>query len=238
MQTLESENSTTETLDRLTEKVKDIGEQALQRGTETAQEALDTTRRWLAENQGWLWALAGLSAIGTLAYMLLRRQNGKMSLRATDILKSDHDKVKVLFDRFKQTTNTEMRDELAGDIIQELEIHSVVEEKIFYPATRQATHDDSLMDLALAEHQKANELIVEIQSRRANHQPFDDVMQQLEIAVRQHIEEEETEMMPEAERTAENLYALGAEILAMKQKLKLQFGAETVKEAVQAVVKP
>src|SRR5438105_3810061 len=87
------------------------------------------------------WAVGGATgaaAIGAGIYFWLRRRReiGKPALGAADMLRSDHEKVKELFNRFEKTMDQALKDSLAGDIVTELEIHAALEEEIFYPAVR------------------------------------------------------------------------------------------------------
>jgi hemerythrin superfamily protein len=169
--------------------------------------------------------LAG-TVLGAGAYALMRHRGllGKPTLNAAEMLRSDHRKVKGLFARFMQESDSALKNHLAGDIVTELEIHEVIEEEIFYPAARRATRDDDLMDLAEAQHQQANRLIADIQTKRAEGAPFDREMMALADAVLEHIAEEESRMLPQAETSGVNLYVLGARLLARKNQLKMKIG--------------
>jgi hemerythrin superfamily protein len=58
------------------------------------------------------------------------------SMRATQLLKADHTKVKKLFRQFGQTTEraVKTRQRLVDRIATELDVHVKIEEEIFYPA--------------------------------------------------------------------------------------------------------
>jgi hemerythrin superfamily protein len=170
---------------------------------------------------------AGAVAAGAFALMRRRGLVGKPTLHAAEMLRSDHEKTKRLFRRFAETTDPALKDQLAGDILTELEIHEVIEEEIFYPAARQATGRDDIMDLAEAQHQKANELIAEIQKRRSDGRDYHKVMEELAAAVREHIADEESEMLPRAEEAPVSMRMLGAKMLARKQQLKMRLGYNT-----------
>ncbi len=55
---------------------------------------------------------------------------------AIAILKKDHDTVKFLFDQFEKSETQAARDQVIDRAVQELKIHAVLEEEIFYPAIR------------------------------------------------------------------------------------------------------
>lgn len=54
---------------------------------------------------------------------------------AVQMLKADHKQVKQLFQRFR-TGSAEDQRRIAGQLFTELEIHTVLEEELFYPALR------------------------------------------------------------------------------------------------------
>ena len=82
---------------------------------------------------------------------------------AIALLKADHKKVKELFDDFEDAKNPEQKTKIAQEAMKELRIHSVIEEEIFYPATRQALGQDEsdVMDEAEEEHRVAKTIIEE-----------------------------------------------------------------------------
>jgi len=59
-------------------------------------------------------------------------------MKATTLLKNDHAAVKKLLADFSHTTTraARRRQELIDKIAQELEIHSTIEEELFYPAVK------------------------------------------------------------------------------------------------------
>ena len=67
------------------------------------------------------------------------------------MLKADHKKVKELFAEYEAATPRKQED-IAQTTIQELEIHTGLEEALIYPAIRKGTKDDKLMNEATEEH--------------------------------------------------------------------------------------
>ncbi|UVT20351.1 MAG: hemerythrin domain-containing protein [Nitrospira sp.] len=54
-----------------------------------------------------------------------------------EMLKEDHEKVKRLFEKFESAEGHEQA-EIAATAIQDLEVHADLEEKLIYPAIREA----------------------------------------------------------------------------------------------------
>src|ERR1700750_1786608 len=81
------------------------------------------------------------------------------AMNALDLLKEDHDKVAELFDQVKETEDQQEHLKLFAKIKTELEIHTHIEETIFYPRIQQ---DEELKDMvleALEEHKQAKTLV-------------------------------------------------------------------------------
>ncbi len=76
-------------------------------------------------------------------------------MKATTLLKNDHTAVKKLFADFGRTTAraAKRRQALIDQIAQELEIHSTIEEEIFYPAVKNVRGGQSLVSEAKSEHE-------------------------------------------------------------------------------------
>jgi hemerythrin superfamily protein len=152
---------------------------------------------------------------------------------AIELLTADHNRVRGLFTRFKaahEAEDTETCAVLAGQIFTELQVHTTIEEEIFYPETRELSSEISeAIDEGLEEHHVAKTLMEEA----AQLDPSDDQwVAKLTViieSVEHHAEEEETEMFAlirkasdkaTREQLAERLEArkleLGAPVLADK----------------------
>jgi hemerythrin superfamily protein len=134
---------------------------------------------------------------------------------ACDLLDADHRNVEMLFDRY-QRADARSKPDLAQQICMELVVHATIEEEIFYPAFRQATKDDGMVDEAEEEHQEAKDLITEIEDSEAP----EALMGKLQEAIKHHVDEERTEMFPKARKAQGlDLLALGSQLEARKAEL-------------------
>jgi hemerythrin superfamily protein len=141
---------------------------------------------------------------------------------AIKLLTEDHNKVKKLFKEFKklaEKNDEEGKEELATQICKELTVHAQLEEEIFYPAVRAAIDDDDLMNEAMVEHGSAKDLIAQIQSMRASDPMYDAVVTVLGEYINHHVEEEQNEMFPKAQKSDMDLEELGVEIAERKKAL-------------------
>jgi len=138
---------------------------------------------------------------------------------AIAILLHDHDKVKTLFDRFEKATSRREKETLIVQAVDELKIHAVIEEEIFYPAVRRHVGKD-LMNEADEEHHVARVLIAELDRGSRGDDHRDAKFTVLAESVRHHIKEEEGEMPPKAKQLEIDFEALGAQMLERKRTLK------------------
>ena len=141
---------------------------------------------------------------------------------ATDaiaLLEGDHREVEGYFDAFEATSKAAEKKAMADKICLALKVHTQIEEELFYPAAREKTGDDDLIDEAFVEHAGAKFLIAQIEAMRPGQPLYDAKVKVLAEQVRHHIEEEETELFPEVRKTKIDLEALGAKLVARKAAL-------------------
>ena len=143
---------------------------------------------------------------------------------AIALLKADHKEVKGWFDDYEDLTDNAAKATLAGKICLALTVHTMIEEEIFYPAARQATRDDDLLDEAKVEHAGAKALVAQISAMKAGDDLYDAKVKVLGEQVKHHIEEEEDELFPEAKHAKMDLTALGRRLAARKAELMAQLG--------------
>lgn len=136
------------------------------------------------------------------------------------LLMADHEEVSNLFEQFE----TALEDEsgnlqlLADQICRELEVHTVLEEEIFYPALRQHPALEALVEESLAAHGEVKDAIERIRGMDATDPEFGPTMLQLMDEVDRHVSEEENVLFPQVEEhLPEQLGAL-AERLEMRQR--------------------
>ena len=139
------------------------------------------------------------------------------------MLKDDHQKVKQLFQQFKQTNDQNQQQQIADQVLNELDVHASLEEEIFYPALRQKAGGGEyrqMLEEAYQEHAQAKTLIQQLRGMQASDPQFATLMQQLQQDVEHHVQEEETEMLPKAEQElSDQMDRLAQEMQARKQQL-------------------
>ncbi|BBC72069.1 hemerythrin [Altererythrobacter sp. B11] len=143
---------------------------------------------------------------------------------ATHILTQDHRLVEDLFDKFEKASGSEQKAKLAQQICNELKIHTMIEEEIFYPALR-GKIDDDLIDEACVEHDGAKFLVNEIADASPDEDFYDAKVKVLKEEITHHVKEEEKErdnMFQQARAADVDLNALGEKMLARKAELMKQ----------------
>jgi hemerythrin-like domain-containing protein len=118
---------------------------------------------------------------------------------ALQMLREDHRKVKELFRRYEEAPDKATKQAAAETALVELNIHSVLEEEIFYPAVRrQGNGSGAMVKRAEQEHHTADQLMDELMNMEPGNQEFDAKFHVLIENIKNHIDEEEAEMLPQA----------------------------------------
>jgi hemerythrin-like domain-containing protein len=118
---------------------------------------------------------------------------------ALQMLREDHRKVKELFRRYEEASDKATKQAAAETALVELNIHAVLEEEIFYPAVRrQGNGSGAIVKRAEEEHHTAEQLMGELMNMEPGNQEFDAKFHVLIENVKNHIDEEEAEMLPQA----------------------------------------
>lgn len=144
-------------------------------------------------------------------------------MNALDLLKKDHDKVKELFSEYDMLSGDggARRNEIAQTVLRELEVHSRVEEDIFYPALRARTGKEGkdLVKHSMSEHHEIDDLVAELRETDPSDPDFDERFQELMEDVEAHIAEEENEMFPKAQILGKELEKIGMQIQEERETL-------------------
>ena len=146
-----------------------------------------------------------------------------MSTDALVLLKQDHKEIKALFAKFEAAGENAdaQKTKLVGKIIEELTVHTYIENECVYPRVRELLPDleDDVLE-SYEEHHVADVLAMELWSMTAKDERFDAKTTVLIENVRHHIEEEEQQWFPKvrAGLGRKQLAELGAEMLELKRK--------------------
>jgi hemerythrin superfamily protein len=152
---------------------------------------------------------------------------------ALTLLTADHNHVRGLFSRFKTAEESDDQPTMqavATMIFTELEVHTTIEETVFYPEVRRADEEiDKLVAEGLEEHTVAKRLIAEAQQLDPSDEQWPAKVKVLIESVEHHAGEEEKEMFPKI-RSAKitDLEVLGTQL----EKRKRELGAPTSADVI------
>lgn len=145
----------------------------------------------------------------------------KLSPTITDMIRFDHSHVLVTFHQYTADAKPRVKKALAETICDALEIHATLEEEFFYPAMRGIGNDEPVLLKSVPEHNEMRRLISELRATSATEIRHDQLLQQLMRDVIHHVADEETVLLPHAERLLgkERLSELGAEMTRRRLEL-------------------
>ena len=152
---------------------------------------------------------------------------------AVALLTADHRKVELLFEQYEQASDAGKKAQLAQQICTELNVHTAIEEEIFYPACREKGVEHSAMDEAQVEHDGAKVLIRELMRGRPEEQYYDAKVKVLSDSIKHHVAEEE--------RSGDGIFAkaneAGVDMAQLGQRLKTR-RQELMAEAESGTMRP
>jgi hypothetical protein len=136
---------------------------------------------------------------------------------AFELLKADHEKVAGLFDRLDAATGKEKLG-VFNQIKTELELHTHIEETIFYPALEKPAETHDLTLEAYEEHKTVKSLLAELSGARNANDEWQAKAKVLRENVEHHVDEEENELFDKAgdALSDEEIEALGQRMEAEK----------------------
>ena len=143
----------------------------------------------------------------------------------TTMIRIDHTHAMTLFHRFKADTSPNRKRALVRNACLAIEIHAQLEDEIFYPALRSVLTGDEVLDKSEPEHERMRQLINELRERLGADDAsagtaFDDKFMDLMRLVIHHVADEETRLLPAAERLlADRLSDLGVEMTKRRMEL-------------------
>jgi len=149
---------------------------------------------------------------------------------AVALLKADHRKVEGLFKKAEKASGS-AKEKLVAQICNELIIHTMLEEEIFYPACRADDVEEDKMDEAQVEHDGAKILINDVKDADAESEAYDAKVKVLSEYIKHHVKEEEkprTGVFAEAKRKGADLAGLGEQIMSRKEELMEQAESDSL----------
>lgn len=143
---------------------------------------------------------------------------------AITLLKADHEKVSGIFEKLEETTESaeKTREELFMTLKQELDVHSHIEETIFYPVLKKSEETRDITMEGIQEHHVVKVLLRELDAMSVGSETWTAKLKVLKENVEHHVEEEEEDMFEKAREvlSKEQLEELGTLMEQEKQQQK------------------
>jgi hypothetical protein len=143
----------------------------------------------------------------------------QLSPSITNMIRLDHTHVLTAFHQYEVGSPPRLKKGLADNVCLAIEIHAQLEEEIFYPAMR-VVADNEVLRKSTPEHDEMRGLISRLRNMPVTDPAFDDTFFELMRHVMHHVADEETVILPAAERMIpDQLSELGAQMT--KRRLEL-----------------
>jgi iron-sulfur cluster repair protein YtfE (RIC family) len=142
-------------------------------------------------------------------------------MNAFTLLKQDHEKVAGMLEQIEETTERAIkgREELFTRVKQELDLHAMIEEEIFYPALEETEEARDITLEAYEEHRLVKQLLAELDSEPKDTEEWTAKFTVLKENIEHHVEEEEGELFTKARQalSEDEIETLGERLQEAKQ---------------------
>lgn len=137
--------------------------------------------------------------------------------RPIEALLRDHNTARKHAEVLANTQDPAVRKLASSQLLQLLEVHSRLEETVFYPAVRNV--DAAMIGHFEEEHQKTDELLQSLKSMSMDDPQFEQILRQLISMTMHHIHEEEDEFFPKLEQANMDMAPIGLQMQAFEANL-------------------
>lgn len=160
-----------------------------------------------------------------------------VSPNAADMIRMDHSHVLTAFHQYSPHAAPSARRAIVNSICMALEIHAQLEEEIFYPAVRLSPEDTAQVDKNVPEHAEMKRLIAQLRQLQPVDPAFDRTLLELMRDVIHHVADEETVLLPDAERLLgeARLRELGGRMTRRRIQLTAPRAGELISNSVRAM---
>jgi hemerythrin-like domain-containing protein len=135
-----------------------------------------------------------------------------------EVLKEDHKEVSQLLKKISRTRALKSREKIFVDMKQSVEIHSFLEQLIFYTALQDSPENEFVVESAQKEHQEIEYLLAELDSLPKDDEEWMPKFRLVKERIEEHVKEEESALFDCAHQTftPQRLLDLGAEMTTKK----------------------
>jgi hemerythrin superfamily protein len=144
-------------------------------------------------------------------------------MNAIEMLTQQHREVEELFEEFEKAGEgaRKTKERLCQQIGDALAVHAAIEEKIFYPESKQENTEELLRE-SVEEHLAMKKLVADIIQSDLDDPQYEAKLKVLKEQVMHHVEEEERELFPLVSRNCsrEELEDMGSRMEDMAEELE------------------
>lgn len=146
-----------------------------------------------------------------------------------ELIKADHRLLEALFSEVQNADDTHKLYDSFNQLYEALNVHTEVEEQVFYPAIRACQDTGRLVDGAQKEHNEAKQMLEDVSSFSPTSAEFKAKIWELKQAIQHHIQEEEDEVFSQVLQcmSEEEREQLGSEFELVKSKLQTEISVAT-----------
>jgi hypothetical protein len=151
-------------------------------------------------------------------------------------IRADHRHAMAIHRRYRADLPAARKRALVDTVCLALEVHAQLEEELLYPALREHLPGHPVLERSVPEHQEMRRLIATLRLITPADVDFDPTFHALMRHVIHHVADEETELLPAAERVMpEALDALAPRLAARRAQLIAPRAGEVASNAVHAM---
>jgi hemerythrin superfamily protein len=159
----------------------------------------------------------------------------KLSPPITKMIRMDHSHVMLSFHKFGSEASPQKKQAIVESVCLALDIHAQLEEEIFYPALRSVDGGNEVLAKSKPEHDEMRRLIEQLRGMEAGAQ-CDATFMELMRSVLHHVADEETVLLPAAERLMpERLSELGAQMTKRRLQLAAPHAAKIARSTARTM---
>ena len=143
-------------------------------------------------------------------------------MNAIELLLEDHSELRKYFGEFKAADDDSEKHKIFKNIKEKLDVHTHIEEKIFYPKVMEHKELEDITKEGIEEHHLSDVFVREISNLTDKSEKFDPKMEVLIESTEHHMMEEEGQMFPKVREifSQSQLEQLGDKLQEEKKKFK------------------
>lgn len=145
-------------------------------------------------------------------------------MNAIELLKQQHREVEELFEEYEGAGDRALKTKqrVCKEIADRLAVHAEIEEKLFYPESKQEDTEELLRE-SVEEHLAMKRTLADLIASDPEDPQLDARVTVLKEMVEHHVEEEEEELFPKVRKSCpkEELEDLGRRMAEMAEELEL-----------------